>query len=446
MILNTILRWISGLSFVALLVGASLVAPIDFTPLHDQPFYNMMMDRVGNFRPTEYPSKGTLNVGWSKFSIVPDHSMPMAGYKPRPDFESVHDSLYMRILSVDNGGVVAYFVSADLLLFPPVLKEKIASRLGDNWPGFIYYSATHTHTSVGGWDPSFLGQILMGNYDDEYMNRLADQVVIHLNHAKETAGKSTISYWERDVENYISNRIDRFAPVDSKFRGLIIEREDGKKAIQIVLGAHPTFVSKRFTALSGDFPAALQSALSSTFDFTQYMAGMVGSQRFRGLSNSYDFELVEQAGKLLANFVIEKTEREILPPVEIKTGRIPIEYGDSQLRITSSLRLRNWFFKAVSRPLQGDITYLQVGNVLYLGMPCDFSGELFIRQNLGEFAASKGLSLVVTSFNGDYTGYITADEHYPTSDDEEVRILNWVGPYFGQYSSEIVKALMTKTD
>ncbi|MGE0589733.1 MAG: hypothetical protein AB7O48_14245 [Cyclobacteriaceae bacterium] len=444
--MDKILRWISGISFAALLVGASFVAPIDFTPLRDQPFYDTMMDRVDSVQPTEYLPEGALKVGWSKFSLVPDHPMPMAGYKPRPDFKSVHDSLYVRILSIDNGGVVVYFVSADLLLFPPALKAKITSRLGAEWPGFIYYSATHTHTSVGGWDPSFLGQILMGNYDDEYMNHLADQVVMHLKQATGTAVKSTISYWERDVKNYISNRIDRFAPVDSKFRGLIIEREDGKKAIQIILGAHPTFVSKRFTALSGDFPAALQSELSVTYDFTQYMSGMVGSQRFRGLFGTYDFDLVEQAGELLANFITEKTEQEISQPVEIKTGRIPIEYGDSQLRITNSLRIRNWLFKAVSQPLQGEITCLQLGNVLYLGMPCDFSGELFVKQKLGELAESNGLNLVITSFNGDYTGYITADEHYLTSDDEEVRILNWVGPYFGQYSSEIVKAVIRKAD
>lgn len=421
-----------------------LVAPIDFTPLRDQPFYPVMMNRVQDFQPTEYLSGGELKVGWSKFSIVPDHPMQMAGYKPRAEFESVRDSLYMTILSIDNGGTTAYFVSVDLLIFPPTLKEKINERIGSDWSGFIYYSASHTHTSVGGWDPSLLGQILMGSYDEVYVNDLAEKAVLHLKLASRNAVKSDITYWEKDIRNYISNRIDRHAPVDSKFRGLVIEREDGKKAIQVVLGAHPTFVAKRFTALSGDFPGALQKELSSTYDFTQYMSGMVGSQRFRGLSDTYDFELVEQAGKLMANFISGKTEQEIASPPQIKTGRIPIEYGSSQLRITNSLRVRDWLFKMVSKPLQGEITYLQLGNVVYLGMPCDFSGELFVRQKLEELARTNGLNLVVTSFNGDYTGYITADEHYRSSDDEEVRILNWVGPYFGQYSTEMIKGLITK--
>lgn len=426
------------------MVGASLVAPLDFTPLRDQPFYGTMMSRVDNFQPTEYSSGKDLTVGWSKFSIVPDNPMSMAGYKPRPDFESVHDSLYISILSINNGGVVAYFVSADLLIFPPTLKEKIAERLNGDWPGFIYYSASHTHTSVGGWDPSVLGQILMGSYDDEYMNHLADRVVANLEIADRSAVRSNISYWEKDIRTYISNRIDRFAPVDSKFRGLVIEREDGKRAIQIVLGAHPTFISKRLTALSGDFPNALQKELSSDFNFTQYMSGMVGSQRFRGLFNAYDFDLVEKAGKLLSNLVSEKTEREISQPLDIKTGRIDIEYGSSQLRLTNSLRVRDWVFKMINRPLRGEMTFLQLGQVLYLGMPCDFSGELFVTQGLEELAESKNLKLVITSFNGDYTGYVTADKHYLASDDEEVRILNWVGPYFGQYSSEIIKRLIEK--
>ena len=46
--------------------------------------------------------------------------------------------------------------------------------------------------------------------------------------------------------------------------------------------------------------------------------------------------------------------------------------------------------------------------------------------------------MIVTSFNGDYVGYITEDEHYDHASHAEVRTMNWVGPYFGEYFSNVI--------
>ena len=63
---------------------------------------------------------------------------------------------------------------------------------------------------------------------------------------------------------------------------------------------------------------------------------------------------------------------------------------------------------------------------------------------LDSLALSKGKNLIITSFNGNYNGYITLDDHYDRYDAEEVRALNWVGPYFGAYYQEIIKKILAK--
>ncbi|MFN8886359.1 MAG: hypothetical protein ACK5WF_02770, partial [Cyclobacteriaceae bacterium] len=107
--------------------------------------------------------------------------------------------------------------------------------------------------------------------------------------------------------------------------------------------------------------------------------------------------------------------------------------------------VRNWAFSSLVGPLQGELTVLQLGNILLIGTPCDFSGEIFVNKELEALAARQGKKMIITSFNGNYTGYVTDDRYYAAGNEEEVMALNWVGPYFGEYYSEMITHLITKT-
>jgi len=94
-------------------------------------------------------------------------------------------------------------------------------------------------------------------------------------------------------------------------------------------------------------------------------------------------------------------------------------------------------------PLQGELTYLQLNDIVMIGTPCDFSGEVYVN-HIAEIAAQQNKELIITSFNGDYTGYITEDAHYETEKKEEVMTLNWVGPHYGNYFAEMINKLLSK--
>lgn len=444
--MEKLIKWISGALLLLILVLASLITPIDFTPLGEQPFYNHTIDSLNTLPIRTYEPTGQLKVGWSQFSIVPDQPRPLAGYKPRDDFETVHDSLFVRILTIDNGAVTAYMISIDLLLFPPELKKMINEKLQPSTPSFIYLSASHTHTGVGGWDPTILGNILMGNYQEKWLEGVADNIIEHMERAKRSMKPSQLYHWEADASRHVINRIDKSgaSPVDGMLRGISMIRSDSSKALLFTYSVHPTLISRKGTAVSADYPGAAISELHKKYQFAQFQAGMMGSHGIRGF-DMYEFPLVDSIGRSVATSIMNAKQIADDSLVQIKTSRISVEQGPAQLRLTKHFKLRNWVFEAVINPLHGEIDILKIGDNLFLGTSCDFSGEIFVTKGLEKFAASHGTRLVITSFNGDYTGYITDDTHYLKSSHEEVRALNWVGPYFGEYYSQMIEKIIERT-
>lgn len=400
-----------------------------------------MMKRLDSFQLNH--AKGVqVSVGWSKLSVIPDHPVPLAGYRPRPDFTGVNDSLYVRVTSIDNGERTVFIISADLLLFPPALKDLLMQKIKNN-NYFLYFTASHTHTSVGGWDPSLLGRILMGSYDQEWIESLASQIVASMERARTSARKATIAYWERNASWYVYNRLDRLAPEDGWLRGLKIIRDDSSTAVLAAFSAHPTLIARKKTLLSGDYPGALVRHLESEVNHGQFLGGMIGSHRIEGMKR-IDYDFADRVGDILADKALKADPIPVAGAENFMLGKIDVAFGPSQMRLTDNLKLRNWAFDQVVGPLEGEITILGIGNLLLLGMPCDFSGEIARTEGLQQFANSQGMQLIMTSFNGDYNGYITADQHYDRSRNEEVRALNWVGPHFGDYFGQIAKRLISK--
>ena len=131
--------------------------------------------------------------------------------------------------------------------------------------------------------------------------------------------------------------------------------------------------------------------------------------------------------------------------ISIHSTHVPITFGPAQLRIGKDWKVRNWAFRSVLGGLEGELTYLRIGNILMIGTPCDFSGEISVNEKLSEYAKSKGLNLIITSFNGNYVGYITHDGHYDSINRTEIREMNWVGPYYGQYFAEMINRLVDKS-
>ncbi|HZY78901.1 MAG TPA: hypothetical protein VFE50_05215 [Cyclobacteriaceae bacterium] len=429
------------LIFLAVLVAlaASMVGGIDRTPLKEQEFYQEMMGRLDTTRLIERGG-GQLRSGWTKVNITPSAQMPMAGYMPRDHFDAVHDSLYARILVFDNGSFRCAMINVDLLIFPPKLRDKLYDLNNDNI--FLYLSATHTHNGVGGWDPSPGGRLVTGSYSEEWMNDVAARIDNAI--AGVVLKDASIQYWQAPAEELIENRVNvDSGKVDGSLRGLKVQRTDSSSAILFTYGAHSTSIQSDILELSADYPGKTIKLLEEQNSFAMFMSGMVGSHRFRfTFESSYDF--IDMMGPTLVSKIRNAKYDSTMSSPDIRSAHIPIEFGPSQLRIDRNWKVNNWVFRLLFRKLQGEFTYLEFGNVVFIGTPCDFSGEIYALDSLESFATKRGKHLVITSFNGDYDGYITYDKHYENSRKEEINALNWVGPYYGAYFSEMIQKIVDK--
>ncbi len=429
-----------------ILVGIllALIAPIDRTPLSDQKFYQEMNAQLDSLKFTAPEGKTALHAGWKKVTITPDYPMQMAGYLIRDPFESVHDSLYARIIVLTIGDKPCYLISVDLLLFPPTLKQKLVAYFQEKgMQPFLYLSATHTHNGIGCWHDSAVGHVVLGSYDERWVEQTAKKITDAIEDVERKLQPASVAYWEADAHEYAENRLKQGAPHDGLIRGFKLVRNDSTTAHLISFSAHATSISKKSRSLSGDYPAAvMDSLMKSTNSFGMFMAGMVGSHRLAGI-DAGEFELVAKAGHLLSEKISTASSLQKSDSVKLITAHIPIQFGPSQLRITKDWKLRNWVFSWLVNPLQGELTYLQLDDIVLIGTPCDFSGEIFVN-HITEEAVRQNKKVIITSFNGDYVGYITEDEHYETLEKEEVMALNWVGPYYGSYFANIINSLLKK--
>ena len=68
---------------------------------------------------------------------------------------------------------------------------------------------------------------------------------------------------------------------------------------------------------------------------------------------------------------------------------------------------------------------------MLVGTPGDFSGLLYDQIQSNEHP------LMVTSFNGEYLGYLIPSQYYSINH-RETRITNWFGPYTGDYTVDLI--------
>lgn len=416
-----------------------MIGTIDRTPLQEQDFYNNMMSKLDTLR-LDSNGSSPLKVGWTKVNITPDFSMPMAGYIPRDHFENVHDTLYARILVIDNGSFRSAMVNVDLLIFPPLLRDHLYEK--KNPKTFLYLSATHTHNGVGGWDSSIGGRLITGKFSEQYIDDVSAKIALAIDKVQTT--NASIQYWESDATELIENRVNYDSgKVDGKLRGIKITREDKSTAILFTLSAHATSIQSNVMDLSADYPGKTAIILEQKNNFAMFMSGMVGSHRFRYTPET-SYEFIDNIAPNLAARIDTARYDSVMSSPSIRSAHIPIEFGSAQLRIDKNWKVNNWAFRTLFNKLKGEFTYLEIGDIVFLGTPCDFSGEIFAIDSLEQYASKRGKHLIITSFNGDYDGYITYDGHYEVSSKEEINALNWVGPYYGEYFSTMIKKILDK--
>jgi hypothetical protein len=437
---------VATIALVALtvIIGLLVLAPVNHTVPLGQPYYQQTMQLIDSALAASIQvDKGGIKAGFGKASITPPYRVTTAGYVKRKGalFTTVRDSVFVRVVALEKGSMRVAVVSLDMLIVPPLLAEKLhrAVQQTSFAPQHIYLSATHTHNSIGQWDNHIVGKIYAGEYDDALMDFLLQQISLALQQAETSMQPAALYTGAAVVREAVTNRLVPEGGVDSLLHALQIVRADSTRAMVVSYSAHATCLSSKDLRLSADYPGELVKRLEQQgYNLAMFLAGPVGSHAPAPLPDG------DEKIHFMAYTLEQALHHTPFTPVrgdELRIHHIPLALGSQQIRISANWRVRPWLSRQLLGEPEAWLSVLQVGNVVLVGMPCDFSGMLV--PPIYRAAQARNLDIWITSFNGGYIGYITPDAYYNLNA-YETRVMNWYGPGNGAYLSDCLLKIIDK--
>lgn len=434
--------------FVFLLfLSIATISLIDLRVPEEKEFYQPMMSRLDSLsRSLQLSPLEPIKVGTAKVSITPDSTMALAGYgarKPK-EFDSIFDSVFVRTIVIQTSSKKLAILSADLLIIHPEVTKAFHKKLGAlDWKREeVFLSATHTHSSIGQWAPGFVGGLFAGDYDEKVAGIIADRMIESLQKGVQELQPTSMGFSSSKNPDLVFNRLVRDDGEKDDFQKNLTFRTSEGDILFSSFSAHATCLTSQSRKLSGDYPSYFHKHLEndSSITFSMYAAGAVGSMG----PQTPDIDQFDRT-----KFIGVEVAKRVTKPesfndsLQVTAFRIPLSLGRPQFKISKNLILKPYLFNYAFGDEQVEISGLLLGNVLLIGTPCDFSGELALP--LYEYAKQRDLELIITSFNGGYIGYITKDEWFDL-EKYETRTMNWYGPGNGKYFSDVIKKIIDAVD
>jgi hypothetical protein len=282
--------------------------------------------------------------------------------------------------------------------------------------------------------------MLWGEYNDTVVHAIADRIKESIMMASQNMKPSTIRINAIPLRSAVRNRLDKpNGGVDSLLHVIEIKRSDSTRLALLSYTAHATCVDQTTITLTRDFPGKLVDDLEKEgYSFAMYMAGAVGSHAANPPQSGWGC-VNWMADTLDAAFMQNRSAFLSMKDSTLVMYRVPLALGEAAVKISKDWQLRPWLFNAAFGNYPSYLTVLRIGDLVLLGTPCDYSGQL--TAPLYAHARQKGLHVMVTSFNGGYIGYITPLRYYDYEHDE-TRLFNWYGPGNGEYLQECMTKLI----
>lgn len=436
--------WFALTLLVLVTLAALLVAPNDATPFMQSDHFYAMQEELDAL--SLQGSRGDAwYAGWALSEFEPHRPLNLVGQKRRGPYQFIHDTPQIRALTLANGEHRVAWLSYEVLFVSPLLAKRIRSAVeAAQLPlDHLVFTATHTHSGMGGFADQHLGQLVFGKLDEELVDQLVESSVALLQQAWESESQVTLSFRRLMTEDLVENRLVANDPVDPFLRQLIFQRSDGTRATLITFSAHPTILSHSFMGLSGDYPRALLNRLEAeSYQFALFAPSTPGSHRPKAEGEEPgQVELyAEQLAALLRDNV--NPPRPLSTP-SILSATLPLPIRTPHIRISSNWRLHPWIYRFLNGESAPFFDVLLLDQLLFISTSAEVSG-VFVSE-WESLAQSQGLSLMLSAFNGEYMGYITPDRYYNSlKNRDEVGVMNWFGPENGAYFDWIIRELIDR--
>jgi hypothetical protein len=442
---NTVLVLVA---FVLIVLGPW---PADNSPYLDSRYHRESVGAL-SAAPMLRSPPGPIRVGVAEADISPPPGHPLAGFSARKEsgYRDVASPCFARALTVASGDTRVTILTADLLLVNAKLARAVLDRTGLP-EAELYFTASHTHSGPGGWGDHVLEKLVAGPYDPRFFNTLADQLADVVTRSRAELTLAELGVVAVPTTGRQTNRLQWDAPLDDRLVALAF-RQAGEKpgsprpllASLVVFSAHATVCGTTNNDLSADYPGELVAALRKRTGCPAvlFAAGAVGEAAPFRVPAGSEQESARLLGHALADDLAKamggvRFERE----VPLAAVRVPIDLPQFRIPVGSRWRVSPVCSSWVS-DRHTHLHGLRLGPAVLVGFPGDYSGRL--AKGLAEWAAARGLTLVPTSFNGDYKGYFVSERSYMNLRSYETRDMNFFGPWAGEYLADLSKRVVER--
>jgi hypothetical protein len=451
--------WVlGGLALLAAATGILCLDGVDSRPYFREAYYAETAARLRTMAETNSLARGELAAGFGRERLTPSvnapqdapaqgqfRSLPLAGYGGRhaKPAQGVHDELYVKAVALKVNGRLGVIVGADALIIPAEVTELAVQKLQQE-RGLkreqVYLGATHTHSSLGGWGEGLVAESFAGGFQPQARVWFADRIAAAVRDAIQDLKPARFGCGRFPAATFVRNRlVGTLGRVDPEFSYAVLEQAGGQRAVLGVFGAHATVLSSDMMEFSGDYPGSWQRAVEqATGGMAIFIAGGVGSQSpvpgGRGSAGA------EQMGQDLARMLVERLPQTPLTnSVAFGLLGLDVTMPPLNVRLSDGIRLRPWLAaRLVPAHSHSYLQVFRIADSVWISTPCDFSGELAL--GIKESLQARGTSATVTSFNGDYVGYVIPSRYYHLAG-YEPRLMSFFGPNVPDYFDEMIRSL-----
>jgi hypothetical protein len=206
-----------------------------------------------------------------KVNISPNTPKQLLGYGPRLS-AGIHDSIYHRIIALDDGNTQFFLVSTDICLVSPSEYDHVSAmlqkKLGIN-PVNFWWTATHTHSApevgVPGLGETFMGDRYKHPVDTAYTSFVEQTLINGIIEAREKLepaklgvgwgfSQANINRRAVDVDGKASIGLNPDGAVDRRIGLIRVDKKDGSPLALIAnYPIHGTVLGGQLQ-ISGDAP------------------------------------------------------------------------------------------------------------------------------------------------------------------------------------------------
>jgi neutral ceramidase len=369
-----------------------------------------------------------LSAGAARVRLAPSLPAVRAGYGPtRAVADRELDPLEVRALVLRAGGHSLAIVLADIVLVPEDLARALESRVADLAMDAVVLVATHTHSSVGGFDRRVLAQVAgMGRYRAEVLESLLGRAEAAVRQAVRHLVPVQVRTAQARVSGWAVNRSTPGGPVDDALTVAELVGGAGERVATIaIVAAHPTLLPRTAPRLSADYPGAAMRRLEAAGGTAFVLQGAHGDARPARMGAA----AIEAEGAFVAGEVASALEgarpaggRLAHADVEIGTPSAELQRVRFFFLRRPASNLLQWMVPSASR-----VTVVTVGDLVVLGVPGEPTALAAARMVAAlPRAAVEGRKVRVVALVQGYLGYIDTPERVQAGRGEGRRA--WFAP------------------